>query len=155
MTIKRAQSIARLYSQLAALGFTEAESIALRRAEMALHRWGEQECGDGNNFASWAIERDEATGKPFMVTYPHTGKMRRRAIPDREKGALKRVAKIVSDRNTRNWIKSGVAMNDSPGFIRFYHQPDPRGCALYLITREQLGTDSIDSVYTRGLAVVA
>ena len=92
--------------------------IALRRCEMTLHRWGELECGDGNDYASWAIERDETTGEPFLVTYPHDGKERRRAIPDREKGALKRVATICK--------RAG---------LHFYHQTDPRGVQLYVGTK--------------------
>lgn len=51
---------------------------ALRRAELTLHRWSEMKCGDGNDYASWAIERDEKTNKPFWVTYPHNGESRRR-----------------------------------------------------------------------------
>ena len=34
------------------------QAATLRRAEMTLHRWAELECGDGNDYASWAIERD-------------------------------------------------------------------------------------------------
>lgn len=33
----------------------------LRLAEMRLHRWCENECGNGDNYKSWAIERDETT----------------------------------------------------------------------------------------------
>ena len=42
---------------------------------------------------------------------------------------------------------------NNAAFILPYHQTDPRGCALYLLTRAQLGADNIESVYTRGLAV--
>ena len=74
---------------------------------------------------------------------------------------MRRLGKIVSDRNTRNWIGSGVAIKDSPGYVTAYHQGDCRGCNLYLVTREQL-TDrqtgaalAIDQHYTNGLAVYA
>jgi len=84
----------------------------LRRAELTLQRWAELECGDSNDFASWAIERDEQTGKPYRVTYPHNSdKVRRYATPDREKGALRRVKDTG---------------------LYFYHQTDPRGAALYV-----------------------
>lgn len=106
---------------------------ALRRAEMVLHRWAEQECGDGNQYASWAIERDETTNKPYLCTYPHTGKMYRRAIPDREAAALKRVANVCRELGAH-----------------FYHQGDPRGCALY-VSAEPL----TDSAYTNGVAICA
>lgn len=109
------------------------DASILRRAEITLHRWAEQECGDSNDYASWAIERDEKTGKPFMVRYPHKGESRRSAIPDRETGALKRVRAVCS--------RLG---------LHFFHQTDPRGCALY-VSREPL----TDSAYTNGVAVGA
>jgi hypothetical protein len=94
---------------------TQAEANTLRRASLTLHRWAELECGDSNDYASWAIERDETSGLPYMVTYPHTGATRRFRIPDRERGALRRVG----------------ALCKSAG-LHFYHQTDPRGCALYI-----------------------
>lgn len=126
---------AAVYSSIARIcpDVTIEDAYTLRRAEMVLHRWAEQECGDGNDYASWAIERDEETGKPFMVTYPHTGKSRRSAIPDRESGALKRVRSVCS--------RLG---------LYFFHQGDPRGCALY-VSNEPL----TDSGYTRGVAICA
>src|SRR5438128_520308 len=45
--------------RLSKLGFEASEISTLRRIARALHRWNELECGDGNNYASWAIERDE------------------------------------------------------------------------------------------------
>lgn len=74
------------------LGIPTAAAATLRRAEMTLHRWAELECGDGNDYASWAIERDDDTGKPYMARYPHNGPASRTAIADRETGALRRVA---------------------------------------------------------------
>src|SRR3990167_3812184 len=53
------------------------DANTLRRAQLALHRWAELECGDGNDYASWSIERDEKTNLPYLCTYPHTGKMHR------------------------------------------------------------------------------
>ena len=91
MTKQQAENRARLFERLANLGFSYSESEALIRIERTLQRWGELECGDGNDWASWSVERDEETGKPFIVTHPHSGKSYRRAIPDREKGALKRL----------------------------------------------------------------
>jgi hypothetical protein len=103
----------------------------LRRAELVLHRWSEQECGDGNDYASWAIERDETTGKPFRATYPHRGESYRVAIADREAGALRRVRQVCEAHG-----------------LHYYHQGDPRGCALY-VAREPLN----DTNYTSGTAV--
>jgi hypothetical protein len=92
------------------------DADTLRLAQITLHRWAELECGNGNDHASWAIERDETTDIPYMVTYPHNSNTsRRHRIPDRETGALRRV-KALCDR-------LGVYC---------YHQTDPRGCALYV-----------------------
>lgn len=112
------------------IGFNQLNT--LRRAEVTLQRWSEQECGDSNNFVSWAIERDEKTNKPYRVVYPHSGdKVRRYPIADRETGALKRVAAICKELG-----------------IYFYHQMDPRGCALY-ISGEPLNSSN----YTNGVAL--
>ena len=108
--------------------FSQAET--LRRAELVLQRWAEQECGTGNDYASWAIERDEATGIPYRVTYPHQGKSRRYRIPDREAGALRRVKAVCKELG-----------------ISWYHQTDPRGCMLYVA-----GELIQEHDYTRGVA---
>ena len=153
MKTKR-QRMIELFARLSALGFTYEESAALRRIEMTLQRWGELECGNDRG----CIERDEVTGKPFFTYETARGPRGRYAVADREKGALKRLGRIIADRNTRNWINSGVAIKDSPGFIYAFHQGDCRGRNLYLLTREQLtGKDGtllpLDRYYTRGLAV--
>jgi len=108
------------------------QANTLRRASIALHRWAEGECGDGNDHYSWSIERDESTGKPYRVVYPHTGESRRHPIPDRERGALRRVAALCRELGAH-----------------FYHQTDPRGCVLY-VASEPL-TDQTYS--TRGVAI--
>lgn len=111
-----------------AADFDAAET--LRRAQLTLHRWGELECGDGDNYKSWAIERDEATGKPYMVVYPHDGKPRRYRVADREAWALRRIAAVCK--------AAGV---------HYFHQTDPRGCALYVAAEPLTESD-----YTRGVA---
>ncbi len=144
----------RRLSSLVSLGLSWEEAHKLRRASMTLSRWSELECGDGNDYGSWAIERDDQIGyrldsqgsaedpghvptdKPYMVHhhYRHgqgADSVTRTPIPDREKGALKRVKAIC----------------DAHG-LYFYHQTDPRGAALY-ISREPL----TDSTYTKGVAV--
>lgn len=149
-----------LFARLQSLGFTYEEAAALRRIEMTLQRWGERECGDGSD---WGLERDEKTGKPRMVYHGATygNKPHSYPVADRKAGALRRLRKIVADRNTRNWVGFAGPISESPGFIFAYHQGDCRGCNLYLVTREQL-TDRqtgellpIDQYYTRGLAVCA
>lgn len=79
-------------------GIGSSDADALRRAAITLPRWYKNECGCSNDYANWAIERDESTGLPYLVTHPHqTGaKSRRRRIPDREKGARLRIAMIAA-----------------------------------------------------------
>jgi len=120
-----------LFNALSGMGFSDAEIEALRRIEMTLQRWGEQECGDERG----AIERDEATGKPYWLN-ANTG--RRFPVPDRERGALKRLGKIMADH---------------PDFLA-YHQTDCRGCNLYILRKSQVAAgESVESVYNRGVAV--
>lgn len=118
------------------LNFEDANT--LRRAQITLQRWGEQECGDSNSHGSWAIERDEQTGVPYRCMYPHTTypnvrSPRRTRIADKEAGALRRVSEVCK--------RVG---------LHFYHQTDPRGCALY-VSNEPLP----DHNYTRGVACCA
>ena len=114
-----------------ALSVTTETIEALRRCSMTLHRWHEQECGDGNDHCSWAIERDETTNRPYICTYPNTGNMRRRSIPDRESSALRRVANLCREAG-----------------LFFYVQTDPRGCSLY-VSLENLN----DQNYSRAHAI--
>lgn len=118
------------------LSFEDANT--LRRAELTLQRWAELECGDGNDWGSWAIERDEDTGVPYMVRHHYThgkGKdwVSRTRIPDREAGALRRIKAIC----------------DAHG-LHYYHQSDPRGCALYINSEPMPDFD-----YSRGVACCA
>lgn len=141
MTMKEAAPI-----MAARVGISEEDALTLIRAERVLHRWAEQECGDGNDHMSWAIERDEETGKPYRCFYPYKGESHRMEIPDLETRALKRVKKVCER-----------------GYLNFYHQTDPRGCALY-VTKRKAGrrpeeVESLeqltDSNYTRGFACCA
>ena len=89
----------------------------LRRAQMTLRRWAELECGDGHCY----IERDEKTGKPRMYRdsrylAPNDPRCWS-VVPDRERGALARVEKVCKEAG-----------------LYYYHQTDPRGCALYVGT---------------------
>jgi hypothetical protein len=148
MRTSKAQRKFELYQRLGNLGFTYDEAVALRRIEMTLQRWAEAECGDSNDYQSWSIERDE-NNKPYRCVYPHTGKMRRYPIADRETGALRRLKAIVDARNTRECPP--IASNAA---IIPYHQTDCRGCMVYLIKAADVkDSESLDSIYTRGLAV--
>ena len=139
MTKRQAENYSRLTDTLARLGFDYAEREALIRIERTLARWGELECGTDAGH----IERDETTGKPRLFNAqaryvdPHDPRAWR-AIPDREAGALKRLAKLMASR---------------PHLLA-YHQGDPRGCALYVVPANAVGPgESLDAVYTRGVAI--
>lgn len=127
-----------LFDKLYAMGFLFEEAQQLRRIEMTLQRWGEAECGNGDNWSSWCVERDETTAKPYFVRYHNDGKVTRRPIPDRETGALNRLNKIMAAH---------------PELVA-YHQTDCRGCNLYILRKSDLQPgDKLDCSYTRGLAV--
>ncbi len=107
-----------------------ADAESLRRISMTLHRWHELECGvDGGG-----VERVD--GKPYWYN-SYTGK-RQGPVPDREKGALARLATI---------------MQRYPS-LQSYVQGDPRGCALYILKPGDVpdGCD-VGAYYSRGLAV--
>ena len=108
-------------------------SRTLRRAQMTLHRWAEEMCN-----GTIQREGDDGEGKPFRV-YPDPVLIRgkvyyresvRPNIPDRERGALARVEKVCKEAG-----------------LYYYHQTDPRGCALYV------GTEPLtaSNYYTKGI----
>lgn len=126
------------------LGIAYEDACALRRIALTLHRWFELECGDGNSYGSWAIERDETTDIPYMVHHHcrhGQGKdtTTKRRIADKESGARKRLAVILGKYPT----------------LHAYIQTDPRGASLYLLTAEQLAyyNRPLDSIYNNGIAV--
>lgn len=103
----------RLSHRLNGVGFQH--WYALARIEKTLHRWAEHECNG-------TIQRDEKTGRPFghnpnhSFLDPHDPRASWR-VADREAGALRRLALICK-----------------PLGLHYYHQTDPRGCALYVST---------------------
>ena len=125
------------------LGFTSEQAEQLRRISMTLQKWYERECGDSNQWAEWAIERDENEA-PFEVRhiYAHDGKGSARTIrtriPDRETGALRRLAAIMASAPT----------------LSTYIQTDPRGAALYILRPGDVPDGcTVDSCYSRGICV--
>ena len=81
------------------------------------------------------VERDgeEPDSKPYMrVQYPtaHGYVDRKWPIPDRETGALKRLAKILHACNERRFIDDALgAAYPNMQDLKFYIQGDPRGAA--------------------------
>ena len=131
MTRQEAMELTRQENALVGLGISREDAEALRRISMTLRRWFERECGiDGG-----CIERDETSNKPYWLNSING---RRYSVPDRETGARKRLAAIMSQYPT----------------LTAYVQGDPRGCALYILRpQDLLSGHSIDSIYNRGIAI--
>lgn len=105
----------------------------LRRAEKTLHSWAEMECN------AEIYEKDGATwrklpGFRFRLSRRGVGgqwvQPKAEKIPNREKGALNRVVEVCQHYG-----------------LSFYHQADPRGCALY-VSKEKID----GATYYRGVA---
>jgi len=126
--------------------------MVMRRIAMTLQRWFELECGDGNNHGSWAIVRGHKNkdtfdhdddGKPYLEHHHYLhgkGKdyVTYSPLVDRETGARKRLAKIISQ-YPELW-----------GYV----QTDPRGASVY-VGRYNPATKGSDPhlFYTSGIAV--
>ena len=125
-----------MLERLKRAGISERDALALRRISMTLHRWHELECGIGDRDIIY-IERDEETGKVYMCS-GNTGQ--RWPTPDRETGALKRLAAIMA------------RYPDKQSYV----QGDPRGAALYILQPGNVpeGKD-VDSYYSQGIAIYA
>lgn len=149
MTTKR--EIERQINQrntLVSLGFTPDEAEHLRRISNTLRRWYELECGTDYG----CICRDDETDKPYWLD-AFTGR-RTYAIPDREKGAIKRLDKIITARNERHYVVNtdyyGLIRND----LAYYLQTDPRGAALYILRPGDVPPgENADAYYSRGVCV--
>lgn len=130
---------------LMALGFTADEADTLRRISRTLRRWHELECG----VDSGVIERDDATGRPYFLS----SMGRRWPVADRERGALRRLGRIIGHRNTRVWAASDAHAVHVHA-VHPYIQTDPRGAALYILRPGDVpeGADPA-SCYTRGICV--
>ena len=99
----------------------------LRRAQLTLHRWAEEMCNG-------TIQRagEQCDGQPFRHYGTGTkGPFLTVKCPDREAGALRRVAEVCKAAG-----------------LHYYHQTDPRGCALY-VSAEPLTDQNYSS---RGVA---
>lgn len=125
---------ANMLANLARLGISQTDALALRRIATTLQRWSERKCNG-------EIQRDDETGKVFIFN-TRTGEQLYGA-PDLEKGALKRLAKIME-----RYPELGA-----------YIQGDPRGAPLYIYRRVDLDSErlkgcQIDSCYSSiGIAV--
>jgi hypothetical protein len=119
-------------AQLRDFGITLDDASSIRRITMTLTAWAEAECGSSNEYCSWVIERNPDTDKPYRVCYYSDGRVRKALIPDREKGAIKRMNKLMKAYPKLGW----------------YHQTDPRGHSVYIYRLSDLGNSRIDAVYS-------
>lgn len=146
-------------------GLTYAHAVAVRRIALTLHRWYELEFGYSNESCSWAIVRGKAAkrefyrdpvtqapvwrtvsefvhdenGIPYLERHYHNeNKARHSRIPDRERGALKRLNAIMAQYPA----------------LRYYLQTDPRGGTLYLIRPGDVPEGKeVGAYYNRGVFV--
>ena len=148
----------RYVAKLQELGITYDDCWSLRRISMTLHRWHEGECGDSNAYGAWCIvrgrqERTDDGQRQFVHdpdgdsyikhhTYNHghaPDRTSHEKIPDRERGARKRLDKIMSKYPD----------------LTSYIQGDPRGCALHILRKADIPKDreASDVYSSRGIAV--
>lgn len=141
-TNTKKQRMIAFYEMMGRVGFSAEETETLLKAERALHRWHELECGTGDDRVSISVERDEESGKPFRrVQYMGAGGKwidRKESCRDMEKAARKRIASVLDG-------KAGLSA---------YVQGDPRGCALYILRAGDVPEgQNADCCYSRGIAV--
>jgi len=88
----------------------------LRRAELTLHRWHEQECGiDNGNGGTVVISRGDEDGKPYRSIHGRLGHICTYPVSDLEAGAIRRVEDVCKSLG-----------------LYYYVQTDPRGAALFV-----------------------
>lgn len=138
-----------MLSRLERVGISLQDAMQLRRIAMTLHRWHELECGDSNDHQSFCIVRGhkkdgeftyDDDGKPYMETHYHGGTCKTSHYPinDRERGAQKRLAKLMSRYPT----------------LSAYIQGDPRGASLYILRPGDVPEgEDVHAYYSRGIAV--
>ncbi len=131
MTKKPAVNLTWMQDRLINMGIDRLDVEKLWCIQCALSRWSEHEC-NGN------IQREELPdgkeGKPrWYYNIDGPGPIRSYPIPDRERGALKRLEAVMSKYPSLSW----------------YNQGDPRGCSLYIYEKAKLpaGKD-IDCYYS-------
>lgn len=117
---------ARKVSDFAKLGVVASDFRKLCQLERALHKWGEDYC-NGDVFL------DEETGQAFRH-FKLTDYSPEATLPtdNREVSALASVASVMS----------------AYPALWFFHQSDPRGCALYVGRRKGCDMSALDCNYS-------
>ena len=169
MTRKEAMRLTDQENVLMQLGFTQAEAESLRRISMTLQRWHERECGTDSGCIERGYRLARNVDKPISETNPvfthddnappywadHSGeRVRYWRIPDREKGAHKRLAAILKARNERAYVQGTDYYGLRRDELSTYIQTDPRGAALYILRPGDVPEGKpADAYYSRGVCV--
>lgn len=157
------------------LGIAYEDAQALRRIALTLRRWFELECGDGNDYGSWAIERDD-TDTYICTKCGHHGDGLGDCGKCGDIAPLRHIAtgfpymvhhhykhgkgpdfvtkRRIADKETGARKRLTVILAKYPS-LHAYIQTDPRGASLYLLTAEQVASynQPIESIYSYGVAV--
>lgn len=118
---KKARELRFFAGARARFGLEDGDTLELLKCSRQLRRWHERECGDGDAYASYAVEEDEETGAAWRVVYPHKGETHRFRIRNMAAGARRRIAAVMAR---------------YPGIV-WRIQGDPRGPALVLYTPDE------------------
>lgn len=134
MTKQEAQRREHMFRALATFGIDRREAEQLRRISMQLRSWHERLCNEDIE------ERDDGSA---WFTFHGASKSHAWRIPNRGAGAERRLAAIMAPHRCH---------------LCYYVQTDPRGAALYIVSRVQLRRAGkkpadLDSCYTIGTAV--
>lgn len=123
---------------LTSVGFQYHECESLLRIERTLRRWHELERGTEINGVLVSVERDRQ-GLPWKRVLTSRGEDLKCQVPDLEKGALNRLAKLMAN-HPELW---------------YYVQTDPRGCALYVGKKDSPDEETYyrGTGNTRGIAI--
>ena len=151
------------------LGFTRDEAESLRRISMTLRRWHEHECNGTIQRGEDGVARGYRVNARFLD--PNDPRYWY-SVPDRERGAKKRLAAILKARNNRDVEGGRVQVGpDRVLYVHFgegagpfltrkvsilspYIQTDPRGAALYILRPGDVPEgQSADACYSRGICV--
>lgn len=154
MTKREFERRHQLLRTLQALGFTFDEAESLRRISNTLRRWYEAECNGTIQRGDDGVARGYRVNARFLD--PQDPRYWYR-VADREAGAKKRLAAIMTARNTRIGRDKVPGTPGSKYFewaVYEYIQTDPRGAALYIIRPGDVpaGKDA-DAYYSNGICV--
>lgn len=152
MTKREAERREHMFRALAIMGLSRDEAEQLRRISLQLHSWHERQCNEDIREGFYRCgefvdceNRDECAenGRTCRTYTFGQGSLRGYQIPNRGADAERRLSAIMAPYKRR---------------LCYYVKTDPRGAALYIVSRKQLRRagktpKDLDSCYTIGTAV--